>query len=147
MAGFSLIELMIVLAVLGILLGGAIQLFDSLVRGQKARSASFELYTSLSVARSEALKRGTSVTLTANSAGDWAQGWQVQDGLGNVVTEQGRFDSVTIVPSPASASIQFASTGRPTGSPAFTVSIDGDYQRCVRLELSGMPRTTTGACS
>lgn len=146
--GFSLLELMAVLAILGIILAGSIELFDSLVKGQRIRSASFELYSSLSVARSEAMKRGGNVTIAPTDPSDWSKGWIITDAAGTELKSQGPIGAVdfTTTPSPLPTVI-FARSGRPTTSPRFEMTVDGGFDRCVRLELSGAPRTSRGACS
>lgn len=146
--GFTLLELMAVLAILGIIMAGSIELFDSLVKGQRIRSASFELYTSLSVARSEAMKRGSNVTIVPTDPADWSQGWVINDASGTELKAQGPFPAVEIstTPSPL-ATLVFARSGRPTSAPEFEMSVAAGFERCVRIELSGAPRTTKGACS
>lgn len=147
-SGFTLLELMAVLAILGIIMAGSIEMFDSLVKGQRIRSASFELYTSLSVARSEAMKRGGNVTIIPTDPSDWSQGWAINDAAGTELKTQGPIAAVDIstTPSPL-ATVVFARSGRPTSAPQFQMSIAGGFERCIQLELSGAPRTTRGACS
>lgn len=147
-SGFTLLELMAVLAILGIIMAGSIELFDSLVKGQRIRSASFDLYTSLSVARSEAMKRGGNVTIVPSDPADWSRGWTINDAAGNTLKSQGPIGQVAVstVPSPL-PTLVFARTGRPTSAPRFEMSVASGFQRCVRLELSGAPRTVKGACS
>jgi type IV fimbrial biogenesis protein FimT len=158
--GFTLIEIMVVVAVIGVMMAGAIELFDSLTKGQRVRSASFDLYSGLSVARSEALKRGTSVTITPGSGTDWAaSGWAmtyVGDHDNNPATPDqpieikraGGIRGVTITPNPTPlASLVFARTGRPASTPSFQIDVTTAHRRCIKIDLSGSPRTTPGACT
>ncbi|MEO7385534.1 MAG: GspH/FimT family pseudopilin [Gammaproteobacteria bacterium] len=61
--GFSLIELMVALAVMAIALGLGVPLFATVAANQRMSSATNDLVTSVHAARSEALMRRVSVTL------------------------------------------------------------------------------------
>ena len=80
--GYSLLELMFTLAVAGILLGVGVPSFFEIVRNNRAAANANELVTTLSIARSEAIRRGARVTVCASSdgatcGGTWGQGWLV----------------------------------------------------------------------
>lgn len=79
-SGFSLIELMVVVAMVAILGALAAPSFTQLLRNNRLAAASSALQVSLSLARSEAVKRGSDarVTIAANgTAGSWLNGWTV----------------------------------------------------------------------
>lgn len=83
-SGATLLELMVVLAVAAILLGIGMPGFASLTRGTRLAGATNEMLSSLHLARSEAIKRGSraamcpSATGTACAgSGGWDQGWVV----------------------------------------------------------------------
>ena len=78
-AGFTLAELMIAIAVLGIILGIAVPSMQSFILNQRVRSASFDLTSDFLFARSEATKRNANVTIAANG-GSWQNGWIVSAG-------------------------------------------------------------------
>jgi len=67
--GFSLIELMFVLAVVAIALGLGAPLFATVAANSRMTTAANDLVTSLHAARSEALKRRVTVTLCATPDG------------------------------------------------------------------------------
>lgn len=73
---FTLLELLITLAIGALALGLAIPGTQSLAHNQRLISASNALATSLSLARSEAIKRRLPV-LVDNIDGSWESGWRV----------------------------------------------------------------------
>lgn len=76
-SGFTLIELMITLAIAAILLGLAVPAFNQFLLSNRAEVQSSTLINSLGLARSEAVRRGQSVFVTALGAGGWQNGWRV----------------------------------------------------------------------
>lgn len=75
-AGFTLIELMVAVAVLGILLGLAIPQFSELITRNRLTASTNEFIAALNLARSEAIKRGQIVVVRKTDQ-NWEQGWQV----------------------------------------------------------------------
>lgn len=85
-AGFTVLELMITIAVLGILLGIGVPSFNNIVRQNRIASQTNELLAAAAMARSEAVKRGTEVVLCPVDPGDpdvcsgednWNDGWMI----------------------------------------------------------------------
>lgn len=77
-AGYSLLELMTVLALVLIMLGMAVPGFGSLLERQKMTSTVNEFFAAVHLTRSEALHRGTRVDLVpAGDGTDWSKGWVV----------------------------------------------------------------------
>ena len=85
-------ELMVTVAIAGILLGAAIPSFTSIISSNRLTTYANELVTALNLARSEAIKRGGSVTvrkvdnysftnLRANA--NWEDGWDVFTDINN----------------------------------------------------------------
>lgn len=79
-AGFTLLELMITLLVIGVLLGVGVPGFFDTIRSNRAAANANELVTALSIARSEAIRRGTRITLCPSSDGagcngTWTERW------------------------------------------------------------------------
>lgn len=74
--GFTLPELMITLAIAGILMAIAIPSFNTTIRSSRLSASANELVSALNLARSEAVKRGQQVVVRQNGGG-WENGWQV----------------------------------------------------------------------
>jgi type IV fimbrial biogenesis protein FimT len=77
--GFTLIEVMVVVAIAAILLTLAVPAMSSLLGGNRLEARATELAASIHLARMEATKRGPGarVSVTPNSASDWSAGWTV----------------------------------------------------------------------
>jgi len=83
--GFTLLELMITIAILAILLAIAIPSFQGLMASNRLTGATNDFIAALNTARAEAIRRGQRITLCASTDGttcaasttnnDWSTGW------------------------------------------------------------------------
>jgi len=77
-SGYTLMELMVTVAIAGILLGVAIPSFTSIISSNRLTTYANELVAALNLARSEAIKRGVQVTVRNKGASThWESGWNV----------------------------------------------------------------------
>lgn len=84
-AGFTLIELMVVVAIIAILVSMAVPSFRTLLSKRAAMAAADSLVSDMTLARSEALKRSAAATVCrstdglkcASANGSWHVGWLV----------------------------------------------------------------------
>lgn len=74
--GFTLIELMITLAVAGVVLSTALPNFIQAINNNRLATNTNDFIASLNLARSEAIKRGVNVVV-AKTGANWENGWQV----------------------------------------------------------------------
>jgi len=169
MRGFSLVELMVTIAVLGVITAIAIPSFNEILDSSRRSSVAGELVSDFALARTEAARRGKRVTVCVSSDGatcsssatDWNSGWIVffdvtADGV--LTTADGdellrRRDALSGGLSFVSSS--FAATGRIQFRPSGAVDSGGNLLLCklgksgangrrVSLSPSGAVIRTTG---
>jgi type IV fimbrial biogenesis protein FimT len=151
--GFTIIELMIVMVIVGVMVALAGPNIRDLMVRIRVKAAASDLHSSLIMARSEAIKRNAGMQIVPVSAANWALGWSVQvQASGDVLSQQQSYESVTFTTTTAAyaaaavANVTFSGTGRETGSAgagiAFVIQSPGNPQikaRCVVLDPSGRP--------
>jgi type IV fimbrial biogenesis protein FimT len=76
-AGFTLIELMVVLAIAGVMLTLALPRFQQLIRRQQLVTSTNALFYAVQLTRAEAVRRNRTVQLAPLDDSDWAQGWRI----------------------------------------------------------------------
>lgn len=145
--GFTTIELMVAIAVLAIMIALAAPSFSDFTANQRVKTATFDLFSSLVYARSEAIKRNASVSVTPASGG-WQNGWTVATGT-TTLNQQAALSGLTFTTAPA-GNVTFNGNGRLAAAVnAFeiTSSTASVTPRCIRIDLGGKPNSKTGGCS
>lgn len=162
-AGFTLTEMLIVLAIAGILATLALPNFRTLSQSQRVKNASYELYSALSLTRNEAIKRNADVTLSTVLNANNEVGWTISSsGVPSIRTKtyiSGVGMAVTTSPSVTlPVQITYHRNGRATAGTGYAssyitfqidaagVSTPTQFVRCVSIELSGMPHIKQGTC-
>lgn len=103
--GFTIVELIVAMAVAAILLGLAVPSFQETIRNNRMAANVNEFVGALNLARSEAIKRGMPVTVCKDGGGgaacnpppaaQWEQGWIVfSDRTGNGAVDAADSDTV-----------------------------------------------------
>lgn len=148
--GFSLIELLVVVAIAGVLLGIGVPNMQQYIVSSRLSSSANEFFTALNLARSEAVRRGVQVTLVSNGAANsrnWTSGWTMfvdsnTDGAltaGEEVLRVGAgFDAPMTMYGSANFGtfVAFDSSGRLTGGGGSFVICHG-----TSLVVDGIPRS------
>jgi len=160
--GFTLVELMVTVAIAAILLAVALPSFQGSLRSNRVATATNEALASLALARSEAVRntRGAGVCASADGAScgaDWNSGWLVwSDADGDGAVDAGE----TIVRySQGKASVAMAGTattlafdprGRVRGGGSQTIGLaptDATTPaRCITISPTGQTRVAQAAC-
>jgi len=144
--GLTLIEVAVTLAVLAILAFIAAPDLHDMLRAQRVKAASLDVFSGLLLARSEAIARNSAVSLVP-SGGNWSAGWTIADASGEVVQHQDRMPRVVIT---GPERVTYNSAGRvSTGGASIGLVADGGgaaHARCIRIDLSGRPVQTEQRC-
>lgn len=112
-AGFTLVELLVGVAVAAILMLVGVPSFSQFVEQARLESAESALLGAVQLAQSEALKRNAGVTVTSTLSGDWNSAILVQSG-GDLLREQEPVAGATLSCSGGCASLVFAGDGTTT---------------------------------
>ena len=146
--GFTLLELMVVVALLSIISTLAAPAFRDMLASQRVRVAAYNIVADLILARSEALKRGENVSLTPTSS-QWTNGWSVNVvSTAEVLGGQGSVgNGVQFTTSPTA--VTFDRNGRTSVAAVvrFALTDGGSNPRCISLDPSGRPKTARTVCA
>jgi len=153
-AGVTLVELMVTVAVLGILAAVAVPPMVGLINNNRLAGTTGELTASLQLARSEALRRGSTVTMCGTTDGatcgaDWSRwiitGTDSVTGAAEVIRDASGSSSVQVA-GPGAPGIAFRPSGLIDGQQQLTVCVPTDTptenQRIITVMLSGTIVTT-----
>lgn len=158
-AGFTLVELMITLAVAAILVTAAVPSFMSMIASNRVTAASNDLVTALNLGKSEAIRSGRYALLCKNSncdtTGSWADGWilfsdvdnnGVQNGDDPIIRTQEALEpslAFQYIGGSGGSRIQFRPNGslNELGRFCFRNSYQNENSRVVRITQSGRIRT------
>lgn len=150
--GFTLVELMITLAVAAILMSLAVPSFTSTIKNNRLTTQANDLIATLNYARSEAIRRGANVSVDSNDASaNWHNGWVVKDSSNNILRNHQAFEgSSTLVAASSVSSLSYRSTGFLSGSSAITFTLcddrSGETGRTISISLTGRPSVSNYTC-
>lgn len=147
--GFTIIEVMTVVAIVSVLAAVAIPNLTSMIRNAKLRGVASDLFGDMLTARSEAVKQNCNISVIPTTTGTWTGGWKVvsagsctnasytlvvHTGLDSDIQEVGTASTIT-----------YSSNGRVSAGTQIVVfyeSTSGTQARCVSVDSSGVPRIT-----
>lgn len=167
--GFTLLELLIGITVLGILLAVGVPSFTGMIRTNRVATQTNQFIAALNFARNEATVRGLPVSICASNAAqtgcaaatadtNWSNGWLIFTDRGGTAgaVNTGSGDAILIraeaptggmqINSGANAFIRFASTGGLT-HPASTATVFVKHTSCTGTERRQVSVLTTSLIS
>lgn len=157
--GFTLIELMVTIAVAAILISLAVPSFTDATLAGKLSASANDLVAGVALGRSEAIKRNAVVSMCVSSngsscasSGGWEQGWVILAGA-TVIQKHAAAPTGFKVTSTA-AKIDFQPSGVGNTQASLTVCratpTVGAQERVVEVSATGrayVSKTTAGSCS
>ncbi len=151
--GFTIVELMIVVAVVAVLAAIGLPSMRDLLKTNRMKTVSLDLYSSLTLARSEAIKRNSGSVSMIAAAGGWQNGWSVTcvdvagscGGADVLLLSQEAVESDIALSGPAANIVTYGRDGRlTTAAASFRITIPATASiamRCVDVSVSGRPNT------
>lgn len=163
--GFSLIEMMITLAIAAIMLGIAVPAMSGLIASNRLKSQASDLLANLALARSEAIKRGVLTTLCPSDTGtgctntDWSAGYLLfinvdgdnnfDTGSDSILRVGGRLSGNSTLASSdfrAAAPLHFLPSGQAGKAGSFTLCQSGQAGRIIAVTLAGGVSAASSSC-
>ncbi|WP_342116140.1 GspH/FimT family pseudopilin [Pseudoduganella sp. OTU4001] len=145
-AGFGLIEMMAVVAIIIVLAGLGVPSMQEMVVNQRMKSTTSDLFTTILRARSEAIKRNADVRITPST--NWNTGWTIPSpNPGEPALASFSTRSNLTITGP-SADLVFTSAGRIRGAsnPQFNIAAKNGKARCITIDLGGRPNIQNKSC-
>lgn len=159
-AGTTLIELMVTISIAAILMTIAVPSFQDMMRNNRASAQVNEFLTTLNLARSEAVKRGASVSVCSSTDSatcrtsdqtNWAGGWILY------VTGSSPLEILRVWPAMSGTAtftataglVTFRGTGQATAAITFTYTptgCSGDQRRTIAVTAVGRASSSKTTC-
>ena len=143
--GFTLVELMVSIAIAVIIITIAIPSFTNFLRNSTVRTQANELAAVMQFARSEAIKRRTDIDVAVdNDGGMFIDVTQVTDNqLLRTLSHRNRPVTVSVP-----ATVRYNSRGLLPAAQCFelTHNASAAFTRHINVSLTGIPTVNTGGC-
>ena len=153
-AGFTLVELMVTVAVIGILAVFAVPSMTAMIANSRLQSASGELIAALQAARSEAVRRNGRIIACASASGTTCAAsasrlvvfWRDPVANTTEIVREVTLPAGVQISAPL-AGVGFRSSGVIANDNAVRLGvIKGSDRRCVTVMVSGVVNESKGSC-
>jgi len=150
--GFTIIELMITILLLGAMLTIAVPSFASIFKQNRLAAQANTILSSLNYARGETITQNTNVIIAPIVAGtNWSAGWTTSVN-GNVLRNFEGIENASLTSSSATITYQSDGSLAATGSITLTLTPSdcptGDSDvRVITITLSGQSTSTAAVCT
>lgn len=148
--GFTLIELVITIVLAGIITVIAVPSFQTLIKNNRISTSANTFMTALNLARSEAIKRASTIVLSSDSGTtSWESGWKIKQGA-TTIRDYDKLGPGTVLTATANT-ITFDSRGGLSGVSSFSFNLcddrTGEKGIAITLNVTGRPDSSEYNCS
>jgi len=151
--GLTMIELLMTMVILGVIVAFAVPNFNDAVLGARLNAQAGNLLASMQIARSEAIKRNSTVTVCTSTdgtscagSGSWEQGWIVLVGTTVLQRQEALPTGFRVIQSGTLANITFPPTVVGATQATFNIcrhSPVGKQERALTLSATGVAYVTS----
>lgn len=138
--GFTLIELMVTVAIMAILAAIAYPSFTDLIERNRLKGATEGLFADLQFAKAEAIKRNQDVTLTATTGTSWKYDITLPDATVLKSVKAADVRGVTLSAATNAGKTVFKPVRSTADAASFTMQRDSDTSQTMKVKVSDLGR-------